>query len=203
MKTGGASLRRLETSPHELAVEQYILSAIISGAFAGKGFDFAGGINARQFGLVYFVAKEALRQSVSMYLQCQGATLRAVSDTVLYDLLEETAGAESSIYREAWGLECENPQTDDEVIDYARRVVHFYEDTLGLKKRSPTYRYMNDEKDWLKMYRISIEGAQLIEHLGIEGMVPAQHRFENLLRERKKIQQGLKGDGKGMRRGTP
>jgi hypothetical protein len=34
-------------------------------------------------------------------------------------------------------------------------------------------------------------------------MVPAQHRFENLLRERKKIQQGLKGDGKGMRRGTP
>jgi hypothetical protein len=191
----GASVRRLEASPHELAVEQYILSAIISGAFAGKGFDLAGGINAGQFGMVYFVAKEALRQSISMYLQCEGVTLRAVSDTVMYDLLQEAAGVDSEIYREAWALECENPLSDEELIDYAGRVVHFYEDTLELKKRSPTYRYMNDEKDWLKMYKISIEGAQLIEHLGIEGMVPAQHRFENLLRERKKISQGLKDDG--------
>jgi hypothetical protein len=191
--TESASLRRLDASPQELAVEQYILSAIISGAFAGKGFDFAGGVNAGQFGLVYFVAKEALRQSISMYLQCQGITLRAVSDTVLYDCLEAAAGPGSEVFREAWALECENPLTDEDVIDYARRVVVFYEDTLGLKKRSPTYRYMNDEKDWLKMYRISIEGAQLIEHLGIEGMVPAQHRFENLLRERDKINKGLRG----------
>ena len=186
-----ASLRLLESSPHQLAVEQYILSAIISGAFAGKGFDFAGGINARQFGLVYFVAKQALRQSISMYLQCQGVTLRAVSDTVLYDCLEEAAGAESVIFREAWSLECENPMTDAEIVEYAGHVLTFYEDTLGLKKRSPTYRYMNDEKDWVKMYRISIEGARLIEHLGIEGMVPAKHRFENLLRERQKINRGL------------
>jgi hypothetical protein len=190
-----ATLQRLNASPHQLAVEQYILSAIISGAFAGKGFDFAGGINARQFGLVYFVAKEALRQSISMFLQCQGVTLRAVSDTVIYDCLEEAVGAESDIYRDAWALECENPVTDNEVIDYADRVLTFYEDTLGLKKRSPTYRYMNDEKDWLKMYRISIEGARLIEHLGIEGMVPAMHRFENLLRERQKINKGLR-DGR-------
>ena len=67
----------------------------------------------------------------------------------------------------------------------------FYEDTLGLKRRSPTYRFMNDERDWRRMYEISIEGAALIEHLGIEGFVPAKHRFDNLMRERQKISRGL------------
>jgi hypothetical protein len=186
-----AALRRLEASPHALAIEQYVLSAIISGAFAGKGFDFAGGINAGQHGLVYFVAKEALRQSISMFLQCQGVTIGAVNEISLYDTLEETVGAESDVFRKAWSLECDNPMSDAEVVEYAERVRTFYEETLGLKRRSPTYRFMNDERDWRKMYEISIEGAALIEHLGIEGFVPAKHRFENLMRERQKISRGL------------
>lgn len=43
------------------------------------------------------------------------------------------------------------------------------------------------------MFKTSREIAVLLEHLGIEGIAPKLHRFDNLLRERRNIKRGLKG----------
>jgi hypothetical protein len=77
------------------------------------------------------------------------------------------------------------------VADYATRVQHFYEDDLDLRRRSPVYRQMNEDSDWGRMFKLSREVAELLEHLGINGVAPRLHRFDNLMRERKNIQRGL------------
>ncbi len=57
---------------------------------------------------------------------------------------------------------------------------------------SPVYRKMNRDGDWGRMFKMSKQAAELLEHLGVEGVAPRLHRFDNITRERKNIQRGLK-----------
>jgi hypothetical protein len=56
---------------------------------------------------------------------------------------------------------------------------------------SPVYRKMNRDRDWGRMFKMSKQSAELLEHLGVEGVAPRLHRFDNLMRERRNIQRGL------------
>jgi hypothetical protein len=58
---------------------------------------------------------------------------------------------------------------------------------------SPVYRTMNRDRDWGRMFKLSRQVAELLEHLGVEGVAPRLHRFDNLMRERGKIKRGLEG----------
>jgi len=175
--------------PAEFAVQQYVLIAIAGGAFAGFGFDLAGGLKAGQHGMVFTMARAALRSSIRIYLKASGAVVVDPPDEEVYDLvrLEDPDLAE-----QAWRLECENPMTDAEIASYARRVQAFYEDALGIKQMSPVYKQMNRERDWGRMFKMSRQVAEMLEHLGVNGVAPRLHRFDNLLRERKNIKRGLK-----------
>jgi hypothetical protein len=51
---------------------------------------------------------------------------------------------------------------------------------------------MNKDRDWGRMFKMSRQVAELLEYLGVYGVAPRLHRFDNLLRERKNIQRGLK-----------
>ena len=181
-------VRNLE-SPAEFAVSQYVLIAIAGGAFASIGFDLAGGLKAGQYGMTFTMARTALRNSVRIYLKATGRVVVDPPDEEIYELLRE---ADPALAEQAWRLELENPLTDAEVASYTKRVQAFYEDALGLKQMSPVYRYMNKDRDWGRMFQMSRQAAELLEHLGINGVAPRLHRFDNLMRERKNIQRGLK-----------
>jgi hypothetical protein len=180
---------RRRESPAEFAIQQYVLTAIAGGAFAGFGFDIAGGLKAGQHGMVYTMAKAALRSSIRIYLKAKGAVVVDPPDEEVYDLLRLE---DPDLADQAWSLECENPMSGEEVASFARRVQAFYEDGLGIKQMSPVYKQMNRDRDWGRMFKLSRQGAELLEHLGINGVAPRLHRFDNITRERKNIQRGLK-----------
>jgi hypothetical protein len=182
------AVSRMPVSPAEFATQQYVLTAIAGGAFAGFGFDFAGGIKAGQYGMVFTMARAALRSSIRIYLKAKGAVVVDPPDEEVYELLRLE---DPSLAGRAWDLECENPISDDEVADYAHRVQAFYEDGLGLKQMSPVYKQMNLDRDWGRMFKMSRQAAELLEHLGVEGVAPRLHRFDNLMRERQNIKRGL------------
>jgi hypothetical protein len=189
-KATTTAVTRLEEAPAELAVQQYVLTAFAGGAFAGFGFDLAGGLKAGQYGMAYTMAKAALRTSVRIYLKAKGQVVNDPPDEEVYELLRLT---DAALAAQAWQLECENPMTDEEVASFVRRVQAFYEDTLGIKEMSPVYRTMNRDRDWGRMFKLSRQVAELLEHLGVEGVAPRLHRFDNLMRERGKIKRGLEG----------
>jgi hypothetical protein len=180
---------RRRGSPAEFAIQHYVLTAIAGGAFAGFGFDIAGGLKAGQHGMVYTMAKAALRSSIRIYLKAKGAVVVDPPDEEVYDLLRLE---DPDLADQAWSLECENPMSGEEVASFARRVQAFYEDGLGIKQMSPVYKQMNRDRDWGRMFKLSRQGAELLEHLGINGVAPRLHRFDNITRERKNIQRGLK-----------
>jgi hypothetical protein len=180
---------RLEESPAELALQQYVLTAIAGGAFAGFGFDFEGGLNAGQHGMAYTMARAALRSSIRIYLKAKGQIVVDAPDEEVYELLRLE---NPDLAEQAWRLELENPMSDEEVASYVRRVQRFYEDDLGIKQMSPVYKQMNRDRDWGRMFKMSKQSGELLEHLGVNGIAPRQHRFDNLLRERGNIQRGLK-----------
>jgi hypothetical protein len=180
---------RAEESPAEFAISQYVLSAIAGGAFASIGFDLAGGLKAGQCGMVFVMARTALHNSIRIYLKATGRVVVDPPDEEVFELLREV---DPALAEQAWRLELENPQTDAEVAAYTKRVVAFYEDGLGLKQMSPVYRYMNKDRDWGRMFKMSREVAELLEYLGVNGVAPRLHRFDNLLRERKNLQRGIK-----------
>jgi hypothetical protein len=179
---------RLNEGPAELALQQYVLIAIAGGAFAGFGFDFAGGLKAGQYGMAYTMAKSALRSSIRIYLKAKGRVIADTPDEEVYELLRLE---NPDLADPAWRLECENPVSDDEIASFVRRVQAFYEDDLGIKQMSPVYRKMNRDRDWGRMFKMSRQAAELLEHLGVEGVAPRLHRFDNLMRERGNIQRGL------------
>lgn len=179
---------RLEEGPAELALQQYVLTAIAGGAFAGFGFDFAGGLKAGQHGMAYTMAKAALRSSIRIYLKAKGQIVVDAPDEEVYELLRLES---PDLAEQAWRLECENPISDAEVASFVGRVQAFYEDGLGIKQMSPVYRKMNRDRDWGRMFKMSKQSAELLEHLGVEGVAPRLHRFDNLMRERRNIQRGL------------
>jgi hypothetical protein len=185
---------RLAERPADFALQQYVLSAIAGGAFAGFGFDFAGGLKAGQYGMVFTMAKAALRTSIRIYLKATGQIIADAPDEEVCDLLRL---ASPELAEQAWRLECENPMSDEAVASYARRVQAFYEDGLGIKQMSPVYKQMNRDRDWGRMFKLSREVAELLEHLGVNGVAPRLQRFDNLMRERKNIQRGLKRQGTG------
>jgi len=188
-RTISAPVVRNRESPAEFAVSQYVLIAIAGGAFASIGFDLAGGLKAGQYGMAFTMARTALRNSIRIYLKATGCVVVDPPDEEVYELLRE---ADPALAEQAWRLELENPLTDADVASYARRVQAFYEDALGLQQLSPVYRYMNKDRDWGRMFKMSRQVAELLEYLGVNGVAPRLHRFDNLLRERKNIQRGLK-----------
>jgi hypothetical protein len=188
VKATTTPLMRLDEGPAELAVQQYVLIAFAGGAFAGFGFDLAGGLKAGQHGMAYTMAKAALRTAIRIYLKARGRVVIDPPDEEVYELLRP---ADPGLADQAWRLECENPMTDEEVVSYVQRVQAFYEDTLGIKEMSPVYRKMNRDRDWGRMFKMSRQVAELLEHLGVEGVAPRLHRFDNLMRERKNIKRGL------------
>jgi len=189
-KATSIAVMRAEESPAEFAVSQYVLIAIAGGAFASIGFDLSGGLKAGQYGMVFTMARTALHNSIRIYLKAMGRVVADPPDEEVFELLRD---ADAALAEQAWRLELENPLSDEEVASYARRVQAFYEDGLGLKQMSPVYRYMNKDRDWGRMFKLSREVAELLEHLGVNGVAPRLHRFDNLERERGKIQRGLKG----------
>lgn len=176
--------------PAEFALSQYVLIAIAGGAFASVGFDLEGGIKAGQHGMVHTMAKTALRNAIRIYLKAKGDVVFDPADEDVYDLLSAVDG---DLAERAWLLECENPVSEQDVVSYARRVQAFYEDALGIKRMSPVYRKMNRDRDWGRMFKMSRQTAEMLEHLGINGVAPRVHRFDNITRERGNIQRGLKG----------
>ena len=182
-------IARAEESPAEFAISQYVLIAIAGGAFASIGFDLTGGLKAGQYGMVFTMARTALHNSIRIYLKATGRVVVDPPDEEVFELLRE---ADPALAEQAWRLELENPQTDAEAASYAKRVQAFYEDGLGLKQMSPVYRQMNKDRDWGRMFKMSREVAELLEYLGVNGVAPRLHRFDNLMRERKNIQRGLK-----------
>jgi hypothetical protein len=181
---------RLAEGPAELAVQQYALIAFAGGAFAGFGFDFEGGLKAGQYGMAFTMARAALRTSTRIYLKANGQVISDPPDEEVYDLLRLV---DPGLADQAWRLECENPLADQETASYVRRVQAFYEDTLGIKQMSPVYKKMNRDSDWGRMFRMSKQVIELLEHVGIEGVAPKSHRLDNTARERKNIQRGLRG----------
>ncbi len=181
---------RSEESPAEFAISQYVLIAIAGGAVASIGFDLAGGLKSGQYGMVFTMARTALHNSIRIYLKATGRVVVDPPDEEVFELLRES---DAALAEQAWRLELENPLTDAEVASYARRVQAFYEDGLGLKAMSPVYRQMNKDRDWGRMFKLSREVAELLEYLGVNGVAPRLQRFDNLMRERKNIQRGLKG----------
>ena len=179
---------RTPESPAEFAIQQYVLIAIAGGAFAGFGFDLAGGLKAGQLGMVYTMAKAALRSSIRIYLKAKGGVVVDPPDEEVYDLLRLE---DADLADQAWRLECENPMTEEEIASYAGRVQVFYEDGLGIKQMSPVYKKMNRDRDWGRMFKMSRQTAELLEYLGVEGVAPRLHRFDNIMRERKNIKRGL------------
>lgn len=187
-KATATPVTRLEEGPAELALQQYVLTAIAGGAFAGFGFDFEGGLKAGQHGMAYTMAKAALRTSIRIYLKAKGRIFADAPDEEVYELLRLES---PDLGEQAWRLECENPISDAEVAAFVRRVQAFYEDGLGIKQMSPVYKKMNRDRDWGRMFKLSKQSAELLEHLGVEGVAPRLHRFDNLMRERRNIQRGL------------
>ncbi len=57
---------------------------------------------------------------------------------------------------------------------------------------SPVYRKMNRDRDWGRMFKMSRQTAEMLEHLGINGVAPRLYRFDNITRARGNIQRGLK-----------
>ena len=182
------AVSRLVEGPAELAVQQYALIAFAGGAFAGFGFDFEGGLKAGQYGMAFTMARAALRTSVRIYLKAKGQVISDPPDEEVYDLLRLV---DPNLADQAWRLECENPMTDEKTTAYVRRVQAFYEDTLGIKQMSPVYKKMNRDGDWGRMFRMSKQVIELLEHLGIEGIAPRSHRLDNTARERENIKRGL------------
>jgi hypothetical protein len=188
-KAVSTPIARGQESPAEFAISQYVLIAIAGGAFASIGFDLAGGLKAGQYGMVFTMARTALHNSIRIYLKATGRVVVDPPDEEVFELLRE---GDPALAEQAWRLELENPRTDGEVASYARQVQAFYEDGLGLKDMSPVYRYMNKDRDWGRMFKMSRQVAELLEYLEINGVAPRLHRFDNLMRERKNIQRGLK-----------
>jgi hypothetical protein len=182
-------ISRLEEGPGELAIQQYVLTAIAGGAFAGFGFDFEGGLNASQHGMAFTMAKSALRSSIRIYLKAKGQVVNDPPDEEVYELLRVES---PELAEQAWRLECENPMSDEDVASFVQRVQAFYEDSLGIKQLSPVYKKMNRDRDWGRMFKMSRQTAELLEHLGVEGVAPRLHRFDNLMRERGNIKRGLR-----------
>jgi hypothetical protein len=182
-------ISRLEEGPGELAIQQYVLTAIAGGAFAGFGFDFEGGLNASQHGMAFTMAKSALRSSIRIYLKAKGQVVNDPPDEEVYELLRVES---PELAEQAWRLECENPMSDEAVASFVQRVQAFYEDSLGIKQLSPVYKKMNRDRDWGRMFKMSRQTAELLEHLGVEGVAPRLHRFDNLMRERGNIKRGLR-----------
>jgi len=182
-------ISRLEEGPGELAIQQYVLTAIAGGAFAGFGFDFEGGLNASQHGMAFTMAKSALRSSIRIYLKAKGQVVNDPPDEEVYEMLRVES---PELAEQAWRLECENPMSDEDVASFVQRVQAFYEDSLGIKQLSPVYKKMNRDRDWGRMFKMSRQTAELLEHLGVEGVAPRLHRFDNLMRERGNIKRGLR-----------
>jgi hypothetical protein len=179
---------RLNEGPAALAVQQYALIAFAGGAFAGFGFDFEGGLKAGQYGMAFTMARAALRTSIRIYLKAKGQVINEPPDEEVYDLLRLV---DPDLAEQAWRLECENPISDEETAAYVRRVQAFYEDGLGIKQMSPVYKKMNRDRDWGRMFKMSKQVIELLEHLGIVGVGPKPHRLDNTNRERKNIKRGL------------
>jgi hexulose-6-phosphate isomerase len=138
-------------------LQQYVLTAIAGGAFAGFGFDFAGGLKAGQHGMAYTMAKAALRSSIRIYLKAKGQIVVDAPDEEIYELLRLES---PDLAEQAWRLECENPISDAEVASFVGRVQAFYEDGLGIKQMSPVYRKMNRDRDWGRMFEMSKQSAE-------------------------------------------
>lgn len=180
---------RSDVRPAEFAIQQYVLIAIAGGAFASIGFDLAGGLKAGQYGMVYTMAKTALHNSIRIYLKAKGRVVVDPPDEEVYDLLRLE---DPDLAEQAWRLECDNPMSDEDIVSFARRVQAFYEDGLGIKQMSPVYKQMNRDRDWGRMFKMSRQMAEMLEYLGVNGVAPRLHRFDNITRERKNIQRGLK-----------
>ncbi len=180
--------------PLDLSAPEFILSQLawirdLSIDSNSAGRDFTGALDAGQYGMAYTVAHMILRRMLATYLRKHSYVLTPPEPARLYELLEACCGGDSEVYRNAWELECRNPQTGDEVIEYLERWRWFVEDVLGMKD-SPTYSLDYADEDFANYYRRAYEVALAGEALGLNG-VPSPRHFERAFLERDNLKQGF------------
>ncbi len=124
--------------------------------------DVVGGLEAGQHGMATLQARAALEAGIDIYLAANGRFF--VPDAYRWSTLAEVRGQDGAIYQEAWGLECENPDTPEALSSYAQRCRQFVEDRLGVSE--PAAR--STPEDLTTFDRVLVDIATLAALLGID-----------------------------------
>lgn len=101
-------------------------------AHDGRLCDIRGGIQAKQWGMVYYAARLLLRNGIHAYLIGKGYN-RLSTPILIMKLLAIDTNENPDIYKEACELEYANPLTPNEIKAYAERCTEFVEDKLEMK----------------------------------------------------------------------
>lgn len=100
--------------------------------------DIMGGSKAGQWGMVSIAAHWAVKAGIDTYLFLKGFSSHKLSRVIPENLLRLkrlaiAVGEDSDLFRRAHTLEMANPDTPEEIVEYACQCYSYVEEGLGLK----------------------------------------------------------------------
>lgn len=177
--TVAPSLTKLPVGASDFVLSQSYLCYLLAAHFGSRIIDLLGGIEARQYGLVAVRSRATLEIALDIFLTSEGHALQSPRNR--FEVLAEVCGQSSHIYRDAWRLECANPKTPEDVIEYATQCRHFVEETLGMKPPK-IWRAVITPVEHGNFVEACADLATLTLFLGIDA--PYNPRFRKVAEER-------------------
>ena len=163
-RLGVSRVRKMQLGAAHFAVSYANSLGKLSPEYEGAVEDIGGGMEAGQFGLVALVSREAVEAGIDALIEGRGFGTPSTCNRM--KLLARACGKSSEIYRLAWSLECENPDTREQVYDYARACMNFVEQSLGLSPPNDLWAYESQDA-YQRAAQVRQEIARLAKFLDV------------------------------------
>lgn len=158
------------------ATEHFLAEALTMRILAVHGAfecDIDGALEAGQYGLAFVATRGAFHLALNAYLAREGL-VRALPDLrdpsgKVFEVLQLREG-DSELWNEAWAIECANPASDEEVVEYVARYRRFFKHTLNVDEPSLSGALLSDAV-YANYLRYTDELSQVLDYLGIAGIV--------------------------------
>ena len=168
-------LKRHDASASAVFVSQAVAARLL-GIQGSYECDIEGALKAEQYGMAFVAARNALHAALFLYLareeKVSGLPIDAGNQ--VFELLA-AHDPEGPVLKEAWRLECVNPNTPDEVRSFTEQTRLFFTTLLDLDHQL-LYRTLLSDSEYSRYLDLQEDLTGVFEHLGIAGITLRESR---------------------------
>ena len=167
--SSGSSIVRINDGASRFLLSLYETRLLIAFYNSSK-IDIMGGISSSQWELVFMTSQEALDRGITAYLVSKGCK----KPRTLYQslkLLACAAEGEKELYQEAHDLVLANPDSPQEIEEYAHKCIDFIEDQLGIKRLMKELGVFASMSSMSEHFRYELMSYAILKGLEILGLV--------------------------------